>query len=134
MKNNKGFTLVELLATIVILGLLATIAIGSVMYMVELTKENYYKTQEDLIIASAREYFLNNRYELPDNGSSISITTEELARAGYGDETKDHNGEECKIEQPDGEIQDGIKVEVTHDTTTDDYNYSVSWNCPEYKN
>ena len=42
MDNKKGFTLVELLATITILGILLGIAIPSVMGYMNRGKETYY--------------------------------------------------------------------------------------------
>ncbi len=124
MKNNKGFSLIELLAVILIIGILASIAIGGVMYMLETAKENYYKTQEELLIASAREYYLNNRYDLPDSGNSKTLSTNTLLKAGYVDDIKDHNSNECT----------SIDVLIKHNVGTNDYEYSVKWNCPEYQN
>ena len=44
IKNNKGFTMVELLAAIVILGILSAVAIGAVSWILQRSRENYYVT------------------------------------------------------------------------------------------
>lgn len=54
--QNKGFTLVELLAVIVILGLIALIAVPPVLNNIKTTKEDLYNTQIDLIKAGAVSY------------------------------------------------------------------------------
>ena len=52
-KNNKGFTLIEILAAIVILGIISTIAVPAVYKYVTKTKdfsyENMYKTVYDAV-------------------------------------------------------------------------------------
>lgn len=54
--NNKGFTLVELLATIVILGLLSIITIVSVTKYYEKSKENAVSAFEKNIVTSLESY------------------------------------------------------------------------------
>lgn len=52
-KNNKGFTLIEILAAVVILGIISTIAVPAVYKYVTKTKdfsyENMYKTVYDAV-------------------------------------------------------------------------------------
>ena len=45
--NKKGFTMVELLAVVTILGVLAIVAIPSTKYLIERGKENYYVAQKN---------------------------------------------------------------------------------------
>ena len=48
-KNNKAFTMVELLAAITILGLLMSVAIIGVTRVMEKAKREYYKNQNDIL-------------------------------------------------------------------------------------
>lgn len=56
MKNNKGFTLVELLAVIVVLAILITIAVPSTIGISNRIKENLYCSKIDSIETSAKLY------------------------------------------------------------------------------
>ena len=65
MKNKNGFTLVELLAVIVILSLLALLTSTAVTKLVKDSKEDLYQTQIELIKASAEAWGADNIYKLP---------------------------------------------------------------------
>ena len=65
IKNNKGFTMVELLAAVTILGILATIAIVSVTNTMEKSHKEYDEKQNKLFTTAAQTYFTDNRSELP---------------------------------------------------------------------
>lgn len=62
--NNKGFTLVELLATIVILSILMAIMIPSVNYLIEKSKKDNYDNLKSSIIVAAKVYMSENRYNI----------------------------------------------------------------------
>ena len=64
-RNNKGFSLVELLAAIVIMGILTGIGVVSVTYLINKTEKEYYKAQESEIIMVAKSYTQDNRSFLP---------------------------------------------------------------------
>ena len=68
MKNNKGFTLVELLAVIVILVAIISIAIPSITSSVERTKDKEYNAKVDLIKAAAEVYVSNHKNAIPTSG------------------------------------------------------------------
>lgn len=56
MNKNKAFTLIELLAVIIILGLISLITVPTVLNKIKSTNEDLYKTQIDLIKAGANSY------------------------------------------------------------------------------
>ncbi len=56
MKNSKGFTLVELLAVIVILAILITIAVPSTIGISNKLKENMFCKKIDSIEVAAKLY------------------------------------------------------------------------------
>ena len=64
-ENSKGFSLVELLAAIVMMGILTGISIVSVTYLINKTEKEYYKAQESEIIMAAKSYTQDNRSFLP---------------------------------------------------------------------
>ena len=60
MKNKKGFTLVELLAVIVILAILATAAFTLVLPQIEKSRKKSFVNEVSNILESAELYFLEN--------------------------------------------------------------------------
>ncbi len=75
-KNNKGFTLVELLAAIVLLGILLVAAAPTVLKMVETNRNKMYVDAAKKLIAQA-EYEMrasSSKIEKPDSGDVIAIS------------------------------------------------------------
>ena len=58
--NNKGFTLVEVLAVVVILGVLATIMIPTIGSVINQNKEDNYKNMEKTILNATKLYVSDN--------------------------------------------------------------------------
>ena len=54
-KNKKGFTMVELLATIAIIAVLTTLAIVGVNGVRNSLKSSYYKRVEKLVVAAGMD-------------------------------------------------------------------------------
>ena len=94
----KGFTLVELLVAIIILGLLITIGYIGSKNVLERASDSYYHNQEDMLLIAGREYFADNRSELPKEvGNTASITLETLIDQKYIDPIKDTNEKDCNF-------------------------------------
>lgn len=68
MKNNRGFTLVELLAVIVILLAISLAAGWGITSILEDRKNKEYKEQQELAIGAAKIYFYKN------NTTSVKIS------------------------------------------------------------
>ena len=96
-KNNKGFSLVELLAVIVILGLIAAIGIGATSYLVDRAKKDKTDSQKNTIIMSAQTYMQNNKNLVPKIiGESKIIKISDLRSANYlTEDIKNDKGESC---------------------------------------
>ena len=74
MKNKKGYTLVELLAVIVIIAIIATLAITNIAKKSGQLKDISSSKVEELITSSAKSYFYNNnllRQQVKSNGSAV---------------------------------------------------------------
>lgn len=82
---KKGFTLVELLAVIIVLGIIATIGIMSVSNVIDTSKESTYQEQVRVIEKAAQEWAIENTNELPEmvEGNYTSVTVETLSQQGY---------------------------------------------------
>lgn len=123
--KTKGFSLVEILAAIVILGLLSTIAIVSVNYILRKAEQEYYKSQKDEIILAAKSYTQDNRNSLPKRvGMRTEIKLSTLQAKKYIGKVVDRHKNECDAEET---IVQVFKYDKTH------YSYSVTLVCPSYK-
>ena len=78
--KNKGFTLVELLAVIVILGLVLGIAIPKATKTLELKKEHLYELTINELIETAKKYMTNSpqKYMEIEKNGEVSISVNDL--------------------------------------------------------
>ena len=79
--NKKAFTLVELLAVIVILGVVSLIAIPAVMNRIKASEESAYEQNKEVLLAAGKLYFVNQSIFLEEIGDSITITLSQLINA-----------------------------------------------------
>lgn len=84
MTKNKGFTLVEILTVVVLLGLLAIITFPNVDRYIDEAKEKAYENQVNNIILGAKNWATENKLLLPqEEGEEYRITLETLINEGY---------------------------------------------------
>jgi len=62
--NNKGFTLVEVLAVIVILSILVAIMVPTTSHLIQMNKESNYENLGKTFKSMAKGYLSDNRYEI----------------------------------------------------------------------
>ena len=88
MKNKKGFTLIEILCVIVLIGILSVIATISIVNLSSKSKDNLYCAKIELIENIAASYGikyeleLNNSNELYNGYKSLKIKVRTLVDAG----------------------------------------------------
>lgn len=124
--NKKGFTLVEILAAIVILGILTGVAIVSVSYILSKSKAGFYKNLENQLILAAKSYYADHRTLLPQNiGQKRQVNLETLIKNNYlkrGD-VVDYGKSECDT--------DSSYIKVIK-SSNKDYIYTIFLQCPSY--
>lgn len=86
MKKNKGFTLVELLAVIVILGILAVVAVPNVNSLMNKSKNNMFCKKVESIESAAKYYAQDNLSNLATEDENVianKIPIRLLVEKGY---------------------------------------------------
>ena len=115
--KKKGFTLVELLAVIVILSLILVIAVPSVNRYIKQSKEKAYNTQISTIIEAAQAYASANSGLLPRKEEFVvKITLGQLKSSGL-------IKEEVKNPNDDKYFDDALTIEIKKKGET--YNYDI---------
>ncbi len=138
--NKKGFTMIELLAVIVILGLLLGVGIPAVNKVLANFRLDYYKKLEGTLATAGQEFVSDKRYQKPTELMySRVITKEELVGGKYIDEILDYKENECagsyvvvaKIGDKHYEYQACLKCETDEyetDTSNKEYDLcNIAW-------
>lgn len=100
--KEEGFTLVELLAVIVILGIIVAIAIPAIGSVIDRASSGATDAEEALVEDAARLYVTNNQKDLAsefgtpgeDGTSTIEVGTETLINQGYLEKRADEDVDE----------------------------------------
>ena len=118
--NNRGFTLVELLTVVVILGLISSIGVISYNKVINKGYINYYNSLENSLEVAATSYYKDNRSKRPGNGEVCSyVTVDELVNNNYVDKVLDKNkSETCG----------NSKVYIRRESSGS-YSYKTALNC-----
>lgn len=83
MKKTRGFTLVELLAVMVILAVIAVIVFPTIEDYVTGSKDNAYQNQIHNIEAAAKNWAADHPEKIPDEGGKYTVTLSELQSGNY---------------------------------------------------
>ena len=96
--KNKGFTLMELLGVIVILGILILISFPLILNQVKKSKQEIKNSTKELIIDAARDYFEDNMTaSYKTEGITYCIEIETLENQGYLiEKIKDENFDDIR--------------------------------------
>ena len=79
--NKKAFTLIELMAVIVVLGIVALIAVPVISGTLKDSKEKIYEEQVRRIEDAAKKWGVDNIYD--DNENEYYVSLSELISEGY---------------------------------------------------
>ena len=117
---KKGFTLMELLGSVVIMSIVLTIATISVVAIINSAKQKAYNTQVQLIVSKAKDWALDNETKLTPDGGINFIDLSTLVSSGYVDNPT--------ISDPrNGSTMSGcIVIIYNSDTSQYEYRYSDS--------
>ena len=105
--KEDGFTLVELLGVIVILGIILALAIPAIGNIVSNARTNTADAQKELVIDAAQMYVIDGN-TIPSEG----VTSEILITNGYLEDKKDLSGYTVTV------TKEGKKEKYTVDKTS----------------
>ncbi len=118
--RQKGFTLAELLAVIVVLGLISVITIPMVTKSLGEYKARLCNEQVSNIEEAARVWGSDHLFELPD--TTKDITLKDLQAGGYIDKN-------IKNSKNGKEIPETTTITITK--TGKKFTYTVNYSCEE---
>lgn len=125
--NNKGFTLIELIMTIMIIAMLALFATPNVIKMINQNKVDNYNAVIDSIKEAASLYAADNRYDLPFSGSCTPGSTNVIsANVTIGTLI---DSKALKANTKDSTENDTIENPCTKDIISRDTVITIKLNC-----
>lgn len=126
MKNNKGFTLIEILAAVTILGIISTIAVVAVSKYIDKSRNEAYDTMEKTLCDAAKNYVMNEGLDssVENGGATIDVST--LAEYKYVGALLDPAD---KSKSCDGQIVVKLLNKAASADSLNDYTYDVTINC-----
>ncbi len=139
--NRKGFTLIELIAVVVILGVIALIAVPAVTYYLSGAQNDAYKIAEQNLAEAAYNMFADcagvgdlavcDQYSVPDSGGYVTVPASVLIANGYLDPIADsaRQGSYCD--------ENNSFAIIMNDATETDFNAKLSYkaclSCSKYQ-
>lgn len=139
--NRKGFTLIELIAVVIILGVIALIAVPAVTYYLFGAQNDAYKMAEQNLAEAAYNMFADcagvgdlavcDQYSVPDSGGYVTVPASVLIANGYLDPIADpaRQGSYCD--------ENNSFAIIMNDATETDFNAKLSYkaclSCSKYQ-
>lgn len=138
--NNKGFTLVELLATLVVLSIVMSIGTFSIIAIVNSSKNKNYELLISNIKSAAEVYYQECKYSNEsvswcDKTGNYNITLGDLVRYGYLKGNQKNSDDTFTIVNPKNNesIADCmIHIQYDYDTNKVAVEANGTDSCPTY--
>ncbi len=127
-KNNKGFTLVEVIAVIAILSILSGITISAVTKLTTNSKKKTYKNFEDNLKKASNNYLIRHN-ELAEE-ENLKLDAQTLIDEGFLENLTDPTNKKESCNEDSYVIISGKRENATDYNIT--YSYDVCLKCPNY--
>lgn len=98
--NNRAFTMLELLAVIIILGILMSLAYMGVSQYLKQARDSTYEDFEKNITSGVTNYLIDHTGSIPEEGESLVVDVSKLICEGYIETLTDPNesSKTCNLE------------------------------------
>ncbi len=118
MKKN-GFTLLEILGVIVLLGIVAVLVVTLSNRTLKESKQSLYDSQKETIITSAKNWTIANNGQLPmsESDGEYKLTFKKLAEDGYIDNDE-------LIDPRNNKLICGY-IQITYNDSKKQYKYEI---------
>ena len=114
---KRGFTLVEVLSVIIILGVLSVIATFAINKVIKENTQDAYNLQIEYILDGAKLWASKNVFEMPENeGEFVIITLSDLKNNGFVED---------EIVNPITRQQFNNNLQIKITLQNNDYNYQI---------
>ena len=119
MKNKRGFTLIEVIMVIAVIGMIMLLIVPNVMTIINKNDVKSCENIKNSIIKSAELYVIDHKYELnfSCNKEPLELKVKDLIAADY-----------LKVDKT-GKIINPIDDSTIYDDSTNDRRVSVIYNC-----
>lgn len=87
--NKKAFTLIELVAVIIVIGIIGLITFPIVNSTIKNSREKSYNAQVEMIIESSKKWAVKNADILPDENETLKVNISQLIKEGFIKNTSD---------------------------------------------
>ncbi len=120
-KKEKGFTLVELLAVVTLMGVLSSVAVAAVTQYAEKAKKQDFAVLEKNMKTAINNYFIDHSSFIPAIGLSKTVTAKTLIDENYLSSMNDPDkkGNQCNLTSS--------KVTVTRSGEQSDFNMKLDY-------
>lgn len=124
-RMKKGFTLIEVLAILVILSVIGAIVVPTINKSINDSKQKAYDSQVEIIIAAAKKWAISNNEMLPIDGNVYKLSLVTLISEQYI--TNSENGK-LKNPKDSKDYMDGC-VYISYSETYNQYLYEYREDC-----
>lgn len=120
-KRENGFTLVELLAVVILMGVLSSIAVAGVTQYAEKARKQDFSILEKNMKTAINNYFIDHSSLVPAIGSNTVVTAQTLINENYltSMNDPDKGGSQCNLT--------ASKVIVTRGGNQSDFNMKLNY-------